>query len=104
MCYFWLPMCLNLSLVVAVSAEEQHVHHSFRYQTSYGSPHEMQAMTFSPDGRQLAVSVSDHVDLIDLNQGEVMYQFKARPFSIRYTRDGRRLYMISTSEHGQRAH
>ena len=98
MAYFWLPMYLHLCVMAAMPAEEQHVHHSFRYQSSYGSPYDMQAMTFSPDGRQLAVSVSDHVDLIDLQAGEVMYQFKARPFSIKYTRDGRRLYMISPSE------
>ena len=95
MCCFWLPMCLNLSLVIAVSAEEQHLHHSFRYQTSYGSPHDMHTLTFSPDSRQLAVSVSDHVDFIDLQQGEILYAFQARPFSMKYTRDGKRLYMIS---------
>ena len=96
--YFWLPMYLNFCVMAAMPAEEQHVHHSFRYETSYGSPYDMQAMTFSPDGRQLAVSVADHVDLIDLNQGDIIRHFKARPFSIKYTQDGRRLYMISTSE------
>jgi WD40 repeat protein len=96
--HFWLPMYLNFCVMAAMPAEEHHVHHSFRYETSSGSSLAIQAMTFSPDGRQLAVSVSDHVDFIDLNQGDIIRQFKARPFSIKYTQDGRRLYMISTSE------
>ena len=98
MAFFWLPMCFNLSLILATPAEDEHVHYSFRYHTSYGSSERMQALTFSPDSQQLAVSVSDHVDLIDVQQGEILNQFRVAPFSIKFTPDGKRLYMIARSE------
>lgn len=93
---FCFMMCLGVSAVVA--GDDEPLHYSFRYHTSYGSPETMHAMTFSPDSRQLAVSVSDHVDFIDTQDGEILYQFKASPFSLRYTQDGKRLYMISRFE------
>jgi WD40 repeat protein len=98
MCFYWLPMYLHLTFLVAMSGEQAHVHHSFRYNTSYGSYADMQALTFSPDSRQLAVSVSNHVDFIDLQDGEIIYQFQASPFNLRYTQDGKQLYMISTDQ------
>ncbi len=98
MCYFWLPMILNLVLVAAASGEEPTPHYSFRYHTSSGSSENMQTLTFSPDSQQLAVSVSNHVDLIDLREGEILYEFRASPFSLSYTPDGKRLYMISIDQ------
>ncbi|MFO0979083.1 MAG: hypothetical protein U0996_21920 [Planctomycetaceae bacterium] len=94
----WLPMYVNLSLIVAMSGEDPHVHHSFRYETSYGSPLEIRTMAFSPNGQQLAVSVNNQVELIDLDRGEIIREFKSRPFSMKYTQDGKRLYMISESD------
>jgi len=91
---FWLPMYLNLTLFMTLGVEAQHVHHSFRYHTSYGSHEEMRALAFSPDSRQLAVSVSNHVDLIDLQEGEIVREYRGNPFSLGYTQDGKRLYMI----------
>jgi len=95
---FWLPMYLNLTLFMTLGVEAQHVHHSFRYHTSYGSHEEMRALAFSPDSRQLAVSVSDHVDLIDLQEGEIVSEYRGNPFSLGYTQDAKRLYMISTRD------
>ena len=92
----WFTMCLCVSSVFA--GEGEPVHHSFRYHSSYGSPQTLHALTFSPDGRQLAISISDHVDFIDTQEGEILYEFRASPFSMRYTRDGQRLYKISTDE------
>ncbi len=92
----WFTMCFCVSSVFA--GEGEPVHHSFRYHSSYGSPQTLHALTFSPDGRQLAISISDHVDFIDTQEGEILYQFRASPFSMRFTRDGQRLYMISTDE------
>ena len=93
---FCFMMCLSVSAVFA--GEDEPRHYSFRYHTSYGSSETMHAMTFSPDSRQLAVSVSDHVDFIDLGNGEIINQFQASPFSLRYTQDGKRLYLISQYE------
>lgn len=93
---FLLTMCLSVSAVFA--GEGEHLHHSFRYHNSYGWAKELHALTFSPDSRQLAISVSDHVDFIDTQAGEIVSQFTASPFTMRYTHDGKRLYMISRSE------
>jgi len=98
MCYFWLPMYLNLSFVMAVAGEEPTPHYSFRYHTSSGSSENMQTLTFSPDSQQLAVSVSNHVDLIDLRDGEIIHEFRSYPFSLSYTPDGKQLYMISRDQ------
>lgn len=95
---FWLPMYLNLCVFAATTTEDDNVHHSFRYHTSYGSSQRMEAFAFSPDSRQLAVSVADQVDFIDMHQGEILHQFRVSPFSMKFTQDGKRLYMISRSE------
>ena len=52
-------------------------------------------MTFSPDSSQLAVSAARKVDFIDVNLGRVTGQYKLDAFSMAYTRDGGRIYMIS---------
>ena len=90
---FLLTMFLSVSAVFG--GEGEPVHHSFRYHHTYGEAKELNALTFSPDSRQLAVSISDQVDLIDTQAGEITSQFKASPFSMGYTHDGQRLYMIS---------
>lgn len=96
--YLCLPIYLSLCVLAAMPAEDEHVHHSFRYHTSYGSSQNMETLTFSPDSRYLAVSVGDHVDFIETQQGEILHQFRGSPFSMKFTDDGKRLYMISRSE------
>lgn len=93
---FCFVMCLSVSAVFA--GEDEPLHYSFRYHGSFASPRSLQALAFSPDSRQLAVSISDQVDFIDIQKGEILYKFRASPFSLSYTRDGRRLYMISRDE------
>jgi WD40 repeat protein len=96
--YLCLPIYLSLCVLAAMPAEDEHVHHSFRYHTSYGSSQNMETLTFSPDSRYLAVSVGDQVDFIETQQGEILHQFRGSPFSMKFTDDGKRLYMISRSE------
>jgi DNA-binding beta-propeller fold protein YncE len=52
-------------------------------------------MEFSPDSSQLAVSIGDKTDFIDPQLGRVTGQFNLSPFSIAYSQDGSRLYLVS---------
>ena len=96
-CFMRLLAVIALSSgAVGVLGAEKRAHHTFRYLTDSGYPQIFKTMTFSPDSAQLAVSVAGKLDFIDVNLGRITGQYKAAPFSVTYTRDGGRVYMIST--------
>jgi DNA-binding beta-propeller fold protein YncE len=78
-----------------VLGADARTHHTFRYLTEAGYPQVFKVMEFSPDSSQLAVSVAGKVDFIDTNLGRVTGQYEMAPFSMAYTKDGERIYMIS---------
>ncbi len=86
------------SVVSADEAVKTGSHFTFRYLTDYGSPQTYNTLAFSPDSSQIAVSVAGNVDFIDCASGRVTGQFKSSPFSVTYTRDGSKIYMISQYE------
>ncbi len=98
MWYVCLQLYVTVSRVLAIEPVESPAHHSFRYHTSYGSPEPMHTMEFSPDSRQLAASVAEHLDLIDLRKGEIVKKVSVKPQSLTFTQDGKRLYAIFYDE------
>ena len=87
---------LSSGTVGTVDAEDR-AHHTFRYSTDAGYPQTFNTMTFSPDSSQLAVSVAGRVDFVDPNLGSITGQYQATPFSMAYSKNGERIYMISRS-------
>ncbi|HQX50906.1 MAG TPA: hypothetical protein PLR25_13415 [Planctomycetaceae bacterium] len=98
MWYICLQLYVTVSQLLAIEPVESPAHHSFRYHTSYGSPEPMHTMEFSPDSRQLAASVAEHLDVIDLRKGEIVQTVSMKPQSLTFTQDGKRLYAVFYDE------
>lgn len=74
-------------------------HHVSRFFNSSGSPRKLRTMAFSPDGSTLAVSTaSNRLSFVRTRDGETVTEFNQTPFSISYSKDGSRLFMISESK------
>jgi WD40 repeat protein len=90
---FVLLGCL-VALTATVTAGE---HHTLRFVYSSGTKQHVRSMAFSPDGAELAVCTSNgEISFIRTLNGETTGRFKSSPFSMAYSRDGKRLFMIST--------
>lgn len=94
----WVFALWMISAVAADDAGTTGSHFTFRYLTDYGSPQTFRTLEFSPDSSQIAISVAGNVDFIDCASGRVTGKFKSSPFSVTYTRDGSKIYMISQYE------
>ena len=86
-------LCLLVAMHTTAVAGD---HHTVRFLRDSGTAQSLRALTFSPDGSELAVSTSvDQVSFIRTSDGEITGHFDMTPFSMAYSSDGSRIYMIS---------
>jgi WD40 repeat protein len=74
-------------------------HHTLRFlYPDSRSPKPALSLAISPDGAELALSVEPGtVHFVRLSDGEQISQITANPFSMRYSKDGSRLLMLTTN-------
>jgi len=73
------------------------LHFTYRFLTRSGYPKSYyEGIAFSPDSRELAIAIADGVNFIDLADGNIVRQYSMKPFTIAYSKDGSRLFMISS--------
>lgn len=79
--------------------DDSDTHYTIRFLTESGFPSELRTMCFSPDSSILAASVHyKGVSFIRTEDGETEKTYnKGDPFSMAYSKDGSRLFMISES-------
>ena len=71
-------------------------HHTIRFVYDSGSAKAIRCMTFSPDGKTLAISTSgSRVTFVRVKDGEIVKEYQASPFSMGYSQDGSRIFMVS---------
>lgn len=75
-------------------------HHTLRFlYPNSGSAQRASALAISTDGKELALCVdSGTVHFIRTADGEQISQIKARPFVMKYSKDGSRVLMVTTDE------
>ena len=89
-----------LTITCAASNSLAGDHHTLRFVTSSGYSQSFKTMAFSPDGSELAVCTSsERVAFVSTADGEITGHYKQlTPFSMSYSRDGSRLFMISGND------
>ncbi len=86
-------------LHLASTVGRAETHHVLRFLRSGGSPFELRTMHFSPDGSMLVVSTArNRLSFIRTQDGEIVRHLQETPFSIGYSKNGERLFMISESK------
>jgi hypothetical protein len=74
-------------------------HHTLRFHYPQSrAPRSAYALAIAPDGNELALCVEpETVHFIRTADGEQISQISAHPFAMRYSKDGSRLLMVSTT-------
>lgn len=96
------PICNSAFLatattIVLLTTSAGAQHHTIRFFTSSGSPIAAHCLVFSPDSQTVAVSTKDgKSSLVDTGSGELQYQHELAPFTMNYSADGSRLFMLAS--------
>lgn len=81
--------------VVTTAATAAEMHHTIRLVDRWGQSRTLRAMKFSPDGKLLVVSTRRGMKFIRTKSSEVVRESPLKPFSVGFSRDGSRIFMIS---------
>jgi len=76
--------------------EEPEPHYTARFLLGPGQSDSIRALAFSPDGETLVVScTAEATRFIRTRDGEAVGEFKMQPFSLAYSKDGTRLFLVA---------